>query len=191
MPVLRPGIAGPLDGGGMERILVALDGSEHSDKALDLASDLAGQYAAELILLHVLSDKPLTDAERHMAEVEYLDDLLSSLEPSDPGAGGDPRLRAQRVLQHYADVARRFREAIGARLMSGARARAREKGVQQVRTLLEDGDPAATILRLAKGLAVDMIVLGSRGLGDVKGLLMGSVSHKVAHLADCTCVAVK
>jgi len=175
----------------MERILVALDGSEHSDKALDLASDLAGQYAAELILLHVLSDKPLTDAERHMAEVEYLDDLLSSLEPSDPGAGGDPRLRAQRVLQHYADVARRFREAIGARLMSGARARAREKGVQQVRTLLEDGDPAATILRLAKGLAVDMIVLGSRGLGDVKGLLMGSVSHKVAHLADCTCVAVK
>jgi nucleotide-binding universal stress UspA family protein len=175
----------------MERILVALDGSEHSDKALDLASDIAGKYAAELILLHVLSDKPLTDAERHMAEVEYLDDLLSSLETSDPIGGGDPRLRAQRVLQHYADVAHRFRQAMGDRLMSRARAHAQEKGVQQVRTLLEDGDPAATILRLAKGLDVDMIVLGSRGLGDVKGLLMGSVSHKVAHLAECTCVAVK
>jgi nucleotide-binding universal stress UspA family protein len=126
-----------------------------------------------------------------MAEVEYLDDLLSSLETSDPGAGGDPRLRAQRVLQHYADVAHRFRQAMGDRLMSRARAHAQEKGVQQVRTILEDGDPAATILRLAKGLDVDMIVLGSRGLGDVKGLLMGSVSHKVAHLAECTCVAVK
>jgi nucleotide-binding universal stress UspA family protein len=35
-----------------------------------------------------------------------------------------------------------------------------------------------------------MIFLGSRGLGDAKGLLMGSVSHKVAHLAECTCVSV-
>ena len=43
----------------MERILVALDGSEHSDKALDLASDIAGKYGTELVLLHVLSNKPL------------------------------------------------------------------------------------------------------------------------------------
>ena len=36
-----------------------------------------------------------------------------------------------------------------------------------------------------------MVFLGSRGLGDAKGLLLGSVSHKVMHLAPCTCVAVK
>jgi nucleotide-binding universal stress UspA family protein len=174
----------------MERILVALDGSEHSDKALDLASDIAGKYGAELVFLHVMSDKPLTDAERYLAETEYLDDLLASLDAPSTN-GGDPRPRAQRVLQHYGAVARQFREAIGDRLMSRARARAQEKGVRQVRTLLEDGDPASTILRLAKGLQADMIVLGSRGLGDAKGLLMGSVSHKVAHLAECTCVSVK
>jgi nucleotide-binding universal stress UspA family protein len=80
---------------------------------------------------------------------------------------------------------------MGNRLMSQARARAREKGVRSVQTLLEDGDPANTVLRLAKGLHVDMVFLGSRGLGDAKGLLMGSVSHKVAHLAECTCVSVK
>ena len=40
----------------MQRILVALDGSEHSDKALDLASDIAAKYGAELVLLHVMSD---------------------------------------------------------------------------------------------------------------------------------------
>ena len=33
----------------MQRILVALDGSEHSDKALDLASDIAAKYGAELV----------------------------------------------------------------------------------------------------------------------------------------------
>ena len=36
-----------------------------------------------------------------------------------------------------------------------------------------------------------MIFLGSRGLDDMVGLMMGSVSHKVMHLAPCTCVAVK
>jgi nucleotide-binding universal stress UspA family protein len=175
----------------MQRILAALDGSEHSEKALDLASDIAGKYGAELVLLHVLSDKPLTDAERHTAEVEYLDDLLASLDASVIGDGGNPRLRAQRVLQHYADVAHRFREAMGNRLLIQARAHAREKAVRSMQTLLEGGDPANTILRVANGLHVDMIFLGSRGLGDAKGLLMGSVSHKVAHLAECTCVSVK
>ena len=95
------------------------------------------------------------------------------------------------MLQRYADLARGFREAIGQRLMSLSRTRARERGVRSVQTVLEDGDPASTILRLAKGLHVDMLFLGSRGLGDAKGLLMGSVSHKVAHLAECTCVSVK
>lgn len=175
----------------MERIMVALDGSEHSDKALDLASDIAAKSGAELVLLHVISDKPLTDAERHMAEVEYLDAIVGSLDLLQVEPGGDPQTRAQRVLQHYADVTHRVREAMGQQLLSRARARARERGARSVQTVIEDGDPASTILRLAKGLHVDMLFLGSRGLGDAKGLLLGSVSHKVAHLAECTCVSVK
>ena len=175
----------------MERIMVALDGSDHSEKALDLASDIAAKHGAELILLHVLSEGPLSDAEHHMAEVEYLDEIAASLDASAIESPGDPSIRAQRVLQHYADVAHRFREAMGQRLMSQSSARARERGVDSVQTVLEGGDPASTILRLANGLHIDMLVLGSRGLGDVKGLFMGSVSHKVVHLAECTCVAVK
>ena len=104
---------------------------------------------------------------------------------------GDSRQRAERVLRYYSEVARRYRQAIGDRLMSRARDRARQKGVQTMQAVLEDGNPANTILRVAKRLQVDMIFLGSRGLSDAKGLLMGSVSHKVAHLAECTCVTVK
>ena len=176
----------------MERILVALDGSEHSDKALDLASDIAGKYGAELVLMHVLADKALTEAERQMAEVEYLDEVVSGVDLAALSQSrDDPRLAAQRLLQQYGGVARRFREALGSRLMSQAKARARDKGVRNVQTVLEDGDPASAVLRLAKGLHVDMVVMGSRGLGDARGLLLGSVSHKVTHLAECTCVSVK
>lgn len=175
----------------MERIMVALDGSEHSDKALDLASDIAAQSGAELVLLHVISDKPLSDAERHMAEVEFPDEIVAGLDETGIDAGGDPQTRAQRMLQRYADVARGFREAMGQRLISRSRTRARDRGVRSVQTVLEDGDPASTIIRLAKGIHVDMLFLGSRGLGGAKSLLMGSVSHKVAHLAECTCVSVK
>jgi len=39
--------------------------------------------------------------------------------------------------------------------------------------------------------AADMIVMGSRGVSDLKGLVMGSVSHKVMQLAPCTCVSVR
>jgi nucleotide-binding universal stress UspA family protein len=99
----------------MQRILVALDGSEHSDKALDLASDIAAKYGAELVLLHVMSDKPLTDGERYLAETEYVDDLLSSLQAPVMDSG-DSRQRAERVLRYYSEVARRYRRAIGDRL---------------------------------------------------------------------------
>jgi nucleotide-binding universal stress UspA family protein len=176
----------------MERILVALDGSEASEKALELASDLARAHGAELMLLHVVSDQSLSDGERHMAEVEYLGELLSGVDIGGVlRSRGDPRVTAQRLLADYGDVARRLRETFGSRLLDQARARVADKRVQTVSNLLEVGDPAKTILRVAQDQAVDMIVLGSRGLGDAEGLLLGSVSHKVAHLAACTCVTVR
>ena len=68
---------------------------------------------------------------------------------------------------------------------------AREKGVKTVEARLQEGDPAHEILTCAKTENADLIVMGSRGLGGLKGLLMGSVSQKVSHLAECTCVSVK
>ncbi len=52
-----------------------------------------------------------------------------------------------------------------------------------VRTALH-GREAKEILEAVKAEDVDLIVMGSRGLGDLAGLLLGSVTHKVLHLAD-------
>jgi nucleotide-binding universal stress UspA family protein len=175
----------------MQRIVVALDGSGHAEKALDLAADLATKYDAELVLLNVLSDRRLSEAERQMAETEYLGELINAPDMPVVLRADDPRTVVQQLVRGSSVVAHRVRTALGERLMEGADRRAREHGASKIRTILEDGDPAETIVRVAQQRAADMIVMGSRGLGGAKGLLVGSVSHKVGQLAGCTCVTVK
>lgn len=175
----------------MRHILVALDGSDQAEKALDLAVDLASKYDAELVFVHVLSDKRLSDAERRLAEVEYLDEIAGAADVAGVLKDPDPRAIAQRLLHGSGVITYRFRQTLGRRLMQSASRRAQQGGVGKVQELIEEGDPAETILRVAGERDADMIVMGSRGLGSAKGLLMGSVSHKVAQLAPCTCVTVK
>jgi nucleotide-binding universal stress UspA family protein len=175
----------------MRQILVALDGSDQADKALDLASDLASKYGAGLLLLHVLSDKRLSDAERRLAEVEYLDEVAGAADIAGVLKEPDPRAVAQRLLRGSGALTHRFRQTLGRRLMETATRKAKQRGVGAIQTLVEEGDPAETVVRLAGERQADMIVMGSRGLGAAKGLLMGSVSHKVAQLAPCTCVTVR
>jgi len=175
----------------MRHILLALDGSDQAEKALDLASDLARKSGAELLLLHVLSDKQLSESERRMAEVEYLDELASAADIAGVLKERDPRAAAQRLLRGSSALTHRFRDTLGRRLMEMASRKAKQSGVGAIQTLVEDGDPAETIVRVAGERGADMIVMGTRGLGAAKGLLMGSVSHKVAQLAPCTCVTVK
>ncbi len=52
-------------------------------------------------------------------------------------------------------------------------------------------DVAKEILHAAKGFDADSIVLGSRGLGEFAGLLLGSVAHRVIQLADCPVIVVR
>lgn len=53
------------------------------------------------------------------------------------------------------------------------------------------GDPAAVILGLVEKEPVAMLVIGSRGLGALSGLVMGSVSQKLVRLAPCPVLIVK
>ena len=80
---------------------------------------------------------------------------------------------------------------LGEHLLASARSDAEAAGVRDVRTRLVDGEPAGCILRCAEEEGSDCIVLGSRGLGNLQGMFLGSVSHKVASRAGCTCIAVK
>lgn len=59
-----------------------------------------------------------------------------------------------------------------------------------VREELLEGPEAEAILKIAENTQSDIIVMGTRGLGAVKGLLLGSVSRKVIHYAECPVMVV-
>ena len=76
-------------------------------------------------------------------------------------------------------------------VMQEAKDTARLAGVGDVRGEVKTGQPARAIIKTAEAGGYDAIVIGSRGHGDLEGLLLGSVSHKVASLAKCTVITVK
>jgi nucleotide-binding universal stress UspA family protein len=79
----------------------------------------------------------------------------------------------------------------GKALIEEAEKRVKGKGVARVLAFLVEGEPAQEILRCAEKNNADMIIMGSRGTSGIGMVMLGSVSHKVCHLAEQTCVTVK
>jgi nucleotide-binding universal stress UspA family protein len=130
-----------------DKILVAVDHSEASDRALDAARDLALLSKGEVWVLHM--------REREVAVktgVSLSDESMDEASAAVAAAVG--KLAAAGVKAH-GDV--------GTTLFGYA-----------ARNIVDD----------AKEHDVDVIVMGSRGRGDLAGLILGSTAHKVIHLAD-------
>ena len=145
----------------VKKILCPVDGSDQSGKALEFAVDLAQRYPARLELLFVT--QPL-----------MTEDIF-----------------AMGTLAIPVDLPQEDLEQYGHKVLDKAEAIALNQGLQDLGKSLRQGEAATTIVDYAADIDADMIVIGSRGLGDLSSLLMGSVSHKVAHDANCTCVTVK
>lgn len=142
-------------------ILVPVDGSEHAQKALAVACQLARQDGSALHLVHIPE------------ELSHETTLVWGI-----GAIA-------------IEASREEREEAGKQVASRAAEAAREQGATRVETVIAQGDPARAILSESRKRGVDAIVMGSRGLSDLKGFVVGSVSHKVAHTAECTVITVR
>ena len=174
----------------LTKILCAIDGSEHAEKAAQWASVLAQKFDAELILLFVVPHRMAPPELRRMAEAEH---LVRPAPPAPPPVAPQPSMPSwspEDLSQSVAASATIYQE-LGERLVEAARLQAADAGVAKVRGLVEDGDPAHRIVEIAGREGVELIVMGRRGLGDLKGLLLGSVSHKVAQAATCACLTVE
>ena len=136
-----------------KNILLAVDGSEYSKKALAYAQDMAETYRATLWLVHVLP---------HTSDLLGYDDF--------------EKLYAKRKCagQSVLDAAL---ETLG-------------ESEFEIQAELLEGLEAESILNFSKNSHADIIVMGSRGMGALKGLLLGSISRKVIHYASCPVMVV-
>ena len=144
----------------LQKILVAVDGSEYSKKALELACALAEKFDASLHIVHV---------------------------PQGAAADRVMVLGGAAVMIH---AGHEQLEEAGHTLIEAAREIAEDTLAGKVTTELRGGDPADEIVKSAQENASDCIVIGSRGLGNFGGQILGSVSRKVNHSAPCTCITV-
>ena len=136
------------------KILLAVDGSSHSDLAVDYAGKLAAAFDATLLIVHAYAQTS---------------DLLG-----------------------YDDIEKRVaaRKATGQGVIDRARQRLADSSLTITEDLLE-GPEAEAILAAATAQKVDLVVMGTRGLGAIKGMLFGSVSHKVAQHVHCPVMLIR
>ena len=152
------------------KILVCIDGSEKSKKVMEEAILIAtGCQINDLAVIHVSEPMPYpTHASWGRSSYSLAEEDNTSM------------LRLQEKekeeIQQYLQQAVEFFE---------------EKGLK-ARAILKEGHPAHTIVSTAVEEGTDMIVIGSRGLGGLKKVFLGSVSSAVIQEADnCTVAVVK
>jgi nucleotide-binding universal stress UspA family protein len=150
------------------RVLVAVDGSEASLKAVETIGAFFDLAAAEVCLMHV--------AETPWVELGLEDDWVTyseeDKEASDVGALEKELVReGDAVVEQARDLVRPYRAS--------------------VTTRFEEGNPANEILSEAERGQYDLVVVGATGARDLKHRMLGSVSSKIAWNAPCSVLIVR
>jgi nucleotide-binding universal stress UspA family protein len=167
-------------------IIAPIDGTEQSDSALRFASDIAQKYSASLVLVHALLRGTSVSIMQEIAEergfLDQVKDDLANVETI-------PIATVAGVAAPMEVLPNETLEEFGHLLLQSAQEGI--TGASEIRTRVIDDDPAKAILQCVEEEQGDLVVIGSRGVGDLKSLLLGSVSHKVVEEANCPCVVVK
>lgn len=140
----------------LSKILVPVDGSEYSLRALDTAIYLAKKIDANITGMHVIENLPTVYVESQ----KVLNDLLAKY-----------RAESENILDKCKQIA--------------------EKSGVKIETVIAEGDASSNIVVYARNGGFDTIIMGSRGVGSFKEMVLGSVSNKVLHHAKCSVMIVK
>ena len=144
----------------VHKILVPIDFSEHSQRALEEAIALAKKFGAELHLLHCLElFTPIAFAPYNATDYRAFDSLRQD-----------------------------FYQAAQAQLSNWSR-RAAAAGVS-VREHLAEKRASEAAIELARKIGADLIVMGTQGFSGLKHLLLGSVAERTVRLAPCPVLTV-
>jgi len=144
----------------VERILVATDGSEGADRAVDFAARMALKYQATLLIINVTAGYALPGQILRQftnASGVWLEETLTTL---------------------------------SAETLKSARERAHGLGVHNIVLESRSGNIAQAVLDYADEKSVDAIVIGKWGSGRLAAALLGSVTQKLVNLTDRVVIVV-
>ena len=144
------------------KILVGFDGSGPSERALRTACAIALKFEATIEVCHTPKDETVIFAAEAISGF-YIGPNIAKAEA------------LAETAQKMGDLARRI---------------ASDCGVAPLEVHVGHTNPADDILKRAKSDGVNLIVTGRRGLGDLRGLLLGSVSSSVSSRAECALLTV-
>lgn len=174
-----------------ERVLLVTDGSVFSQRAVDyLAGSACGGKRSEADRAPCGLPLPAT-TDIHIMHV--LPPLVSPDISLRTWAVGPEALYPTLLPQTELEAIQREEDRLGQEILEQAVSQLRLSGIepQHLQTILRHGDAATEILAYAKQQNINLIVCGSRGLSPVTGWLLGSVSRKLVHYADCSVLIVK
>ena len=146
----------------LKTILLPTDGSECSRKAMLYALSFAQQYGAQVLTLHVIDQRRERQPEQSYIEMDL---------GTGPTTQRGLEEAGRRALQEVADAATKVGVAVETRLVTGI--------------------PSEDIVRIAKELSVDLIIMGTHGRTGVSHALLGSVAEKVVQQAPCPVLVVR
>jgi nucleotide-binding universal stress UspA family protein len=138
------------------KILVPVDGSDNSYRALDAALFLSEKLGSNITVIHVMEDVPVLYIESQ----KLLSELLENY-----------KKEKQDILSKCSEIATK-------------------KGVT-IKTVLLQGNPASIILGFSKKEKYDIVIMGSRGMGKFKEIILGSVSSKIVHHSSCPVMLIR
>jgi len=151
-----------------QKILVPLDGSDHSLRALEEAAQIAKFFSGKLTLINVYSVQP----------------ILMPVQ-SAPSYTGGPIFTGSEVSR-LIEAAKKS----GNKILEDGEQRISPTGVQ-VEKLLVEGHAVEKIVRVANESNFDLVVIGARGISHIREMLLGSVTDGVMHHVHCAVLVIK
>lgn len=156
-----------------EKILVAYDGTEQAKKALETAIKFAKVFNSKIHLLTVIPE------------------LIIPVFPDEGYGVGYPTIPVKGVKKDITDYSDKAEEIYGKILNLAFEEAVENHPEVEVIPKLSEGRPSTVIVEMAETEDVDLIIMGSRGLGSVRGIILGSTSRRVVDTCERPIMIVK
>jgi nucleotide-binding universal stress UspA family protein len=147
-----------------KKILVPLDGSKSAIAALNMACEVAQRFQSHITLLHVASLGTVLPMKRF--------EKTQHLSPTE----------IQKMIMSSREAGFNILDQ-GLQILEGTDV--------PVKTILKEGYPATEIVRIARDRKLDLIIVGARGVSQIKELRIGRTTEQIVRNAPCSVVVCK